>query len=284
MKTGSLTKLRQEFELYYERKFNKKREFWATHYPEHLSLYAEMLYSRRLQRAAKYISGDTGLVLDDGCGIGDFVNMVIAEKNVSAIGLDISYSNLKKARENVPNRRADFIQSMAEQLPLRPSCFSFVVSLDVLEHTLSPLRSIKEIYTILVPGGTLICVTPNGKVVRALYVFDFFGMLLVRLVRAVLRKNDKVILSSSCPREQFFSRSEMLNLLRTAGFIVEEFSSVGFWPAPDAPGAFGYFLRLIYHSDRLSRGLVPIIRKLFLSAEKLEILNQKLFVVARKPR
>jgi SAM-dependent methyltransferase len=92
-------------------------------------------------------SHSEGMCLDLGC------RNRLYEKDFRGeyVGVDIS-------RGNPP---PDIICD-AEHLPFRPRIFETIVAFDVLEHLDHPERSLLEISTALIEGGSFLATTPNA--------------------------------------------------------------------------------------------------------------------------
>ncbi len=114
-----------------------------------------------------FCTGDA-VVLDAGCGNG---NYVIDEnrKNIAwAVGVDVSGEHIKK------NICLDEIEVCTlENLPFSANTFDVVISLWVLEHLSDPEKVFKEIARVLKPSGVFMFATPN------------IGYLPLKLVHAV---------------------------------------------------------------------------------------------------
>ena len=96
------------------------------------------------------------LVLDAGCGHGNYVIDEFRDKIEFAAGVDIDSKSTTK------NSSLDEIKySNLETIPYPNNSFETVVSLWVLEHLENPSRVLREIRRVLKPGGCFIFVTPN---------------------------------------------------------------------------------------------------------------------------
>lgn len=101
------------------------------------------------------------LVLDVGCGMGRFVD-VVSRWGGNVIGIDLSlaveaaHTNLS-GRENVRILQADLFR-----LPFRPGTFDIVYSLGVLHHTPDCEKAFRQLVPFVRPGGRL-CVWVYGK-------------------------------------------------------------------------------------------------------------------------
>jgi len=100
------------------------------------------------------------LVLDVGCGMGRFAD-VVSRWGGRVVGIDLSlaveaaYANLGK-RENVRILQANLLH-----LPFRPGSFDIVYSLGVLHHTPDCEKAFRQLVPFVRPGGRL-CVWVYG--------------------------------------------------------------------------------------------------------------------------
>ena len=80
-------------------------------------------------------------VLDIGCGDGLLLS-ALAQKGVSAFGIDISEEGVKKCREK--GLDVSVVDITTENLPFQDGTFDTVVMLDVLEHVYEPEVLLEE--------------------------------------------------------------------------------------------------------------------------------------------
>lgn len=96
-------------------------------------------------------------VLDVGCGHGYLLSRLAAHNQV--VGVDYIRDN----PHGVPKRVADLDH---ERLPFRPASFDVIICSNVLEHLTRPLFVLRQIRTLLRPGGEAIIVLPNEYTLR----------------------------------------------------------------------------------------------------------------------
>jgi 2-polyprenyl-3-methyl-5-hydroxy-6-metoxy-1,4-benzoquinol methylase len=94
--------------------------------------------------------------LDFGCGNGGLVRYLNCHTNVSASGFDNGAVVTAARQQGIP------ILS-AEQLGEQEGCFDVVTAIEVLEHTLEPLVTLRQIRRLLRPGGLLFLTTGNAR-------------------------------------------------------------------------------------------------------------------------
>lgn len=96
-------------------------------------------------------------VLDVGCGTGWFSQRASA-RGAQVVSLDVGERLLFKVREKCPS---ELVAGDACALPFASSTFDVVISSECIQHTLDPLRAVREMGRVLNPEGTLIVTVPN---------------------------------------------------------------------------------------------------------------------------
>jgi 2-polyprenyl-3-methyl-5-hydroxy-6-metoxy-1,4-benzoquinol methylase len=107
-----------------------------------------------------------GLILDGGCGSGLFaLTLAMKNRNASVIAIDISVSDIRKAKfysDNLKlNEKVSFIIADVIHLPFRGSVFDGVLFLEVLEHIQDDEKAVEELGEVLKDNGFLILSTPS---------------------------------------------------------------------------------------------------------------------------
>ncbi|HXP20203.1 MAG TPA: methyltransferase domain-containing protein [Streptosporangiaceae bacterium] len=111
--------------------------------------------------AAEAEIGGSSLVLDVGCGCGNFAIHLARRFSCRVDGLDLSQERIKVAGRNLAaeNQRGrlniEFRQGSATRLPYEAGRFSHVVSQDALFLVPDKPRSHAEVHRVLAPGGIL---------------------------------------------------------------------------------------------------------------------------------
>src|SRR5215467_3054667 len=124
----------------------------------------EQLDNDRLHDSERRLRGETGLfpeqiagkiVLEAGCGMGRFLDVVSRDGAALAVGVDLS-SAVEAAAANIGERPNVLIaQGDIFRLPFKPRAFDVVYSIGVLHHTPSAERAFKTLVPLVKPGGTI---------------------------------------------------------------------------------------------------------------------------------
>jgi ubiquinone/menaquinone biosynthesis C-methylase UbiE len=125
-----------------------------VHAPNELPSSLQRYIDRFIRKLGIRFHGD---VLDLGCGDGRLTAQLMgAEANVIAadIAPHESWSGLK--RTNLRFETGD-----AENLRFAAGSFDYVVATNLLHHTASPARAIREMLRVRKPGGRLVIIEPN---------------------------------------------------------------------------------------------------------------------------
>ena len=103
-------------------------------------------------------------VLDCACGIGYGTRLLSDSLDAHVTGADIDSAAINFAKEHYGKDLIEFVNCDARTLPLKPSSVDAVVSFETIEHVDFDEALLQQFHTILRPGGTLICSTPNESV------------------------------------------------------------------------------------------------------------------------
>jgi SAM-dependent methyltransferase len=154
------------------------------------------------------------LVLDAGCGMGRFAEVVAAHGG-EYVGLDYSFA-VDAANANAGHLPGvHFVQADLFHLPFADEVFDLVMSLGVLHHTPDPRRAFAGLPRVLKPGGQLtITVYDAGNKV---YVANsrFWRRFTTRMPRRVLH----LLSYAAAPLYYPWTLPGIGRLLRTVAFI-----------------------------------------------------------------
>jgi len=255
-------------------------DFWTEHWGGHTV--AELLAVARRSPLTTLIMDAlpaTGVVLEAGCGLGQYV-ILLRERGWRAAGVDGSLEALAACRRvaPVPLAAADL-----RALAIRSGALAAYVSLGVAEHDPDgPDAILAEARRVLAPGGTLVISVPYLNGLR-------------RLGAPWLRRRARAVAAAGGSFYQYaFSRAELLAALTRHGFtplaahpydparIVRKLLPRGSRPAaPVAASAAAA-------SERASGGsgarasMTRLVRRALYTEPALRLLGHMLLVVARR--
>ena len=108
-------------------------------------------------------------VLDAGCGTGRHICEAFRRADITAVGLDLSEEDLRKAggtlwvmsQENGCRGAVMAIKSDVTRLPFPDGAFDVVICSEVLEHIPDNRKAVSELMRVLRPGGDLVVSVPR---------------------------------------------------------------------------------------------------------------------------
>ena len=112
---------------------------------------SEETFRTKTGLTAEDVRGRT--VLDAGCGMGRFTDVVARWGAERVVGADISRAADAAGQNLAGMANAAVIQADLRELPLRAASFDVVFSMGVLHHTPSTLQSLRRIARFVKPGG-----------------------------------------------------------------------------------------------------------------------------------
>ena len=96
------------------------------------------------------------VIIDAGCGKGYKTNWLSSlNKDAEVIGIDFSTSVNAAARRYSNNKQISFLQADISKLPIQTNSVDLIVCDQVLHHTFSPPKTLKEFSRVLKKGGRL---------------------------------------------------------------------------------------------------------------------------------
>ncbi len=114
----------------------------------------------------------SSLVLDMGCGTGNYGLGIAARTGCAVVGFDPSIGMLKQAGEKAPG--FPIVQAVGEQMPFRGGVFDLVYAAQVWHHVHDRGAAAKECGRVLRKGGTKIAHTIGHAQLHEKVVFKFF--------------------------------------------------------------------------------------------------------------
>lgn len=105
----------------------------------------------------RQVAPQQGPVLDAGCGDG-YASCKLAAAGYQVEGVDIAGEmiRLAQARAEKHGVNVHFQTGDISQLPFADQTFAGILSINVVEFTPSPLKSLMELHRLLKPGGVLV--------------------------------------------------------------------------------------------------------------------------------
>ena len=134
-----------------------------------------------------------GVLVDVGCGPG-ILTMVAARRGVQAIGLDLSFSMVRFARDKARElnlKGVFFLVGDSQRLPFRSAAVDCVVNYASLAHVPSPRRCIADMARIAAPHGRIIIQSINHFSFPMFYMKKGQGPLRHRTFNALRRYGGK---------------------------------------------------------------------------------------------
>ncbi len=131
------------------------REFWDTQ-SIYWSMFTDEIADRsKLRgRAASFIPAG-GKILDIACGT--TANSPWLLPRGEYFGTDISLGGLRHAKR----KSLSLCCADAEGLPFGGECFDAVISTYALEHSVDPVKMLREMHRVVRPGGTIVLLGPT---------------------------------------------------------------------------------------------------------------------------
>jgi len=234
--------LRGEYRLFYEELGRK--------YPEESIVYGSLRGTLRRRFVIEKLNAMKGFLLDAGCNVGTYC---VEYHRGKVIGVDIAHSVLKKAKERVPHGL--FLVGDLENLNfIKDKRIDNILCTEVLEHLLSPESAVREFYRILADTGRLLLTTPNYK--RRPTKCVKLGLLKSYGIQG---PGDEEYLHTA------FKPSELVGMVKAAGFEVEEFGTL------EKPVKYCAKFPLVVFL------IVKLVNRLMIRSERLDLVNEKLF-------
>jgi len=255
-------------------------EFWTEHWSGQ-DVRGLLAVARRspLTRVIESALPDRGLVLEAGCGLGQYV-ILLRERGHRAVGADWSLEALRRARAHAPD--APLAAMDLGSLAVRDGAASAYLSLGVVEHDAAgPAGLLAEARRVLAPGGRLVLSVPYVNGARRL-----FAPIVARRQAAVRARGGQFY-------QYAFTRREVRAFLDAAGFRALAFSpydparllrkALPRRPARSARGAATVVPAASPASgDGVARPAARLARRLLYSAPALRLLGHMLLAVAVK--
>ena len=224
--------------------YDEQAEYWRKLYEAdeaELTIYATHFRQRRavlLGMIDELTPGSEAQALDVGCGPGAYIQPLL-DRGYRVSALDASPKMVAQAGNNFDSAARDRVDTRvgnAERLPYASEAFDLVLSVAVLHYMPKDVDALAEIYRVLKPGGTLIVVVDNKKDLSDRIDVPLRARRLVRRLTGKRRsvpadsKGTRVPTDESGLLRRTYSPAEIRRLLRNAGLLVDEETTIGFAP------------------------------------------------------
>ena len=161
-----------------------------------------------LDAVADITRGRSATILDVGCDTGRLAATLRREHGQRVVGVDVNREALRAAaKRGVPVVNFDF--EYASGAPFKKSSFDGVILGDVIEHVRDPESLLRQIASLIAPGGFIAISVPNVAFIETR----------LRLLFGRFDYTDAGTLDRSHLR--FFTRSSVVETVRRAGLEVE---------------------------------------------------------------
>jgi len=171
---------------------------------------SEPTFNLRIGAALNIVGSVPKRILDFGCGAGDASKRFV-ESGHQVVGIDISATGIKLAKEKVPGAEFELIHSESE-IPLSDHSFDVCFCSEVIEHLLDGQGFIRETYRLLVPGGLFLITVPYHGWIKNLLIITF---------------GFESHFHPDSGHIRFFSKRSISQSLQTGGFCVERITGIG---------------------------------------------------------
>lgn len=148
-------------------------------------------------------------VLDLGCGNGNVLKLLNENMDAKLYGLDLSDKMILQAKKKLGNN-AHLSVGDAENLPYNDNEFDAVICNASFHHYTKPHAVLKEIKRILRKGGILVLGDPTAP-------FNWY----LKILNHFLKYSDSGDF-------KIYSRKEIIELLSSSGFYVEDFKKINY--------------------------------------------------------
>jgi ubiquinone/menaquinone biosynthesis C-methylase UbiE len=108
--------------------------------------------------------GLDSIVLEVGCGTGNYISVLARRFRCTAYGIDPSMGMLAHARTRP--ERVTWQQGSAERLNFADEAFDLIFSVDVIHHVADKAAFYREVARALKPGGQVCTVTDSADIIR----------------------------------------------------------------------------------------------------------------------
>jgi ubiquinone/menaquinone biosynthesis C-methylase UbiE len=129
---------------------------YAVHRRVHSGVFRELSQRPRL--------GTTAVVLEVGCGTGNYARALAGRFSCATYGLDPSAGMLGQAQAH--RERIIWLLGRAEHLPFAGEAFDLIFSVDVIHHITDKAAFYQQVRRTLRPGGRVCTVTDSEDIIQ----------------------------------------------------------------------------------------------------------------------
>jgi SAM-dependent methyltransferase len=185
-----------------------------------------------------------GRVLEVGCGVGSFTEMVLASGKADTItSIDVSAAAVEFCKQRFDGRAVTFACQPVEDVSGR---FDAILCMNVVEHIENDRAAVAHLLELLAPGGVLFLLVPAHP---TLYnTFDRAAGHHRRYTKRSMRRVLEEAADAPFDLQQYY-----FNSVGALGYYVV-YSILGRWPAGGASGEIGFFDRWIVPAMRRVEG------------------------------
>lgn len=130
----------------------------------------------------RYISVFGQHILDIGCG-GGILSEALADKGAKVTGIDLSESVLQAAKAHCGNKNINYRLISSYQCAANGEQYDHITCMEMLEHVADPGAILRDIYSLLKPGGYAFFSTVNRTLkarIGVIAVAEYLGKMIPR--------------------------------------------------------------------------------------------------------
>ncbi len=156
---------------------------------------------------SKYLKGQ---ILEIGCGIGNFSEILVEHGQLTAI--DINEDYVKSAKNRIGDKASVGVGDIEKgKYFFKDKSFNSVVCINVLEHIKNDRESLINIYKLLAPGGCLVLLVPSHN-----FLYNSIDKSIGHLRRYEKDELGKMVIESNFE----IKKIKRLNLLGSIGWFI----------------------------------------------------------------
>ncbi|HET6402868.1 MAG TPA: class I SAM-dependent methyltransferase [Candidatus Kapabacteria bacterium] len=189
--------------------------------------YGQFILERRYKLAKAYAReafARGGFYLDVGCGNG--AQTVLFAKHFERwMAIDVEDGRLAEFRRELDRgsyeartKPHEIVRYDGEHIPLEDNSVDVLTCIEVIEHTQSDARTVRELFRVLAPGGTAIITVPNKW-----WIFETHGANLPLLPwnRVPFFSWLPKRIHSKYAKARIYRKAQIETLIRNAGFEIQ---------------------------------------------------------------